>query len=237
MSTKLFIYDGSVRSGAEAFAKLIGHSGAKKVEVNSWKQLRAKICQYKRLSSLIILAHGPDLQIGGEIRGLGSEKIKKLFADCKTKIDRIEFEGCWIGEKPRDMADFASLFSAKSASGFTWASATAPLDVTLPKGVSQKGVRAAFKPYSRYLIKPDYGKLAALAKRRDKKVRLWMHWFNPDADEKLPPLGEDAYLSKNYRPRGAATEVTVTAAGAKNVTKPSTPFQLVTVTLKQSKTP
>lgn len=234
MGTKLFIYDGSLRIGAVAFAKLIGHGAAKKVEVNSWKQLKTKICRYKRLATLILFAHGPDLEFGGEIKGIGGKIVNKLFASCKTKIDKIEFEGCWVGEKPNEMAAFAQLFSAKSASGFTWASATAPIDIELPKGTSVKGVRSALKPYSRYLINPDYGSLAARAKRRDAKVRVWMHWFNPDADENQPPSGEDAMLAKNYKPRSAADEVEVTASSAKKTSAPVTPFQHVTVTLKSS---
>ena len=234
MGTKLFLYDGSLRTGAVAFAGLIGHGAAKKAEVNDWKQLKTKICRYKKLDTLIILAHGPDLEFGGEVRSLGGSSVKKLFTDCKTKIGKIEFEGCWIGEKPRDMAEFARLFSAKSASGFTWASATSALEMELPKGIDQKGVRAALKPYRKFLIKPDYAKLAALARKRDAKVKVWMHWFNPDANERLPPTGEDAMLTKSYKPRADAAEVKVTAEAAKNVTAPVTSFQHVTVTLSSS---
>ena len=74
---------------------------------------------------------------------LGEKAVTDAFAKTKTQIERIRFEGCWVGDGPADMAAFGRLFNAREVSGFTWrALGPTTSTVTIPKGLTAEDLQA-----------------------------------------------------------------------------------------------
>jgi hypothetical protein len=166
---------------------------------------------------------------------LSDQKVSKAFASTITKIEHIRFEGCWVGEAPDEMAVFGRLFSSSYVSGFTWASWTNHIEVTIPKMITAKDLKKHLALYERWFMPgtPDMVQLASMAKHRDIKKKLLMLWYQYTLEEKPPYVDDNLrrYGAVTYKVRSDAAKRTVESKDAKPSDSPTSPFEYVTVKL------
>jgi len=110
--------------------------------ISTLKDMVNEIDKQKSLDELVIFLHGytggmmlDDDDDNDKGYDLEDEAVTQAFAKTKTQIERIRFEGCWVGENPKAMAVFGRLFNAREVSGFTWVHATNNIAVTIPKSI------------------------------------------------------------------------------------------------------
>jgi hypothetical protein len=235
MATSLFLFGSEQRRAASALAAIWKIGRDQQKEANTLPEVANEIGKYKNLDQLILYYHGiPGGIILDDVGAKLSEpEISKGFAKTSTKIEHIGFEGCWVGEAPDEMAAFGRLFSAKDVSGYTWTCWNNEIEVTIPKGVTAKGLQDVLKLYETWLMPgtPPLAQLASMAGRTDVKKKLLMLWYQYTLDEK-PPYLDDNYKrsgSHTYKTRADATKRSVAAKDAKTSDVPIPPFEYVTV--------
>ena len=181
---------------------------------------------------------------------LEDEAIKQAFAKTKTKIERIRFEGCWVGESPPAMAAFGRLFNAQEVSGFTWVHVTNSIDVTIPEGIKADGLKTFLEKQglAKWLAPntPAMTALASTARTKNASAKLWLEWFRPTLETSPPYADQDGNLAAasgkrpnferlgahDFEVRSAARSRTVAVKDAKVSTAPRPPFEYVTVKLR-----
>jgi hypothetical protein len=237
MATSLFLFGSDQRRAASALAAIWKIGRDQQKELDTLAEVAKEIGKHKNLDRLILYYHGmPGGIILDDVGAKLSEpEISKAFAKTSTKIEHIGFEGCWVGEAPDEMAAFGRLFGAKDVSGYTWTCWNNEIEVTIPKGVTAKGLKDVLKLYEPWLIpgSPPVAQLASMAGRGDVKKKLLMFWYQYSLDEK-PPYVNDNYKklgSHSYKTRADAAQRTVQAKDAKTSDVPLPPFEYVTVKL------
>lgn len=212
----------------------------KPVPIDDWKGLAAAIQKHTKIGHLALSFHsfGGGMIVGSEGRELGEESVTKLFTK-PPQVDRISFFGCNVGNRPVQMAAFGKLFAAKSVTGFTWWTIKQPVNVKLPKGVSEEKIKKAldpFVPYSVELIPAAEVLVKTHTSRKDHEINIVAVYGSPDGStaSTLPiPLGEQ----KNRKPWKEAVKKMIKLADAAATEKaydasPTVAYELLTVTLK-----
>ncbi|MPZ34451.1 MAG: hypothetical protein GEV13_26280 [Rhodospirillales bacterium] len=237
----LHLYDSEFDAGQEKIiAKGMFGIAEKPVPIDDWKDLAAAIQKHTKIGHLACSFHsfGGGMIVGSEGRELGEESVAKLFTK-PLQVDKISFFGCNVGNRPVQMAAFGKIFGAKSVAGFTWWMIKTPINVKLPKGVSEKKIKEAldpFAPYSVELIPAANVLVKTHTSRKDHEINLVAVYGSPDGStaSTLPiPLGEQ----KNRKPWKEAVKKTIKLADAAATEKaydasPIVAFELLTVTLK-----
>jgi hypothetical protein len=243
MAAKLFLFDSefadSAKKVAPEIAKIWNIELKQQKGVNALDVLAKEIGQYKELDELVLYFHGipGGIIIGATGYGLSDAAISKAFANTKTKIEHIRFEGCHVGEAPDEMAAFGRLFSAQDVSGYTWSSWTGNITVDIPRGTTEKAVKDVLKLYEMWLMTDSLSiikRLVSQARHRTIKQELLLQWYQYSLEE-YPPYQNDNYKksgARTYKRRSEATKRTVQAKDAKRSDSPSPPFEYVTVKLR-----
>ena len=171
--------------------------------------------------------------VGGDGRELNEASIIKLFNN-PPKVGKIAFVGCHTGKAPTNMWTFAKLFSASSASGYTWTVFWQWATFTFPKGVAAKQVGDLLTPYEKMAVDvlPAPTVVATTAKSADRTVKtVLMYGSSDDSEAKTVPItATDRY----HKPLKEAGPRNIKSADAPKVerellTSPTPPFQNVTV--------
>jgi hypothetical protein len=235
MATNLFLFSSEQRRSAPAVAAIwkIGHE--QQMEVNTLSEVVKEIGKNKNLDRLILYFHGlPGGIILDDVgSNLSDPEITKAFSKTVTKIEHIGFEGCWVGEAPDEMLAFGRLLKAKDVSGFTWACWSNDIEITIPKGVTARGLSDVLKSYATWLApgSPPIAQLASMAGRTDIKKQLLMLWYQYTTEEK-PPYLDDNFKksgSHTYKTRADAKARSIEAKDAVRSDSPIPPFEYVTV--------
>ena len=225
--------------------------------ISTLKDMVNEIDKQKSLDELVIFLHGytggmmlDDDDDNDKGYDLEDEAVTQAFAKTKTQIERIRFEGCWVGENPKAMAVFGRLFNAREVSGFTWVHATNNIAVTIPKGIKADEFKIFLekKGLAKWLVpsSPSMTELVSMARSKDASKKLWLEWFQPTLDTKPPYEDQDGKLAAdsgkrpnferlgvhNYMVRSEARSRTVSAKDAKLSDAPRPPFEYVTVKLR-----
>jgi len=245
MAAKLFLFGSDQRKAAPEIAKIwnIDLKQQKELKpqrgVSALDALAKEIGQYKELDELVLCFHGYPGGIILENTGytLSDPSISKAFANTKTKIEHIRFEGCHVGEAPDEMAAFGRLFNAQDVSGYTWASWTGDITVEIPRGNTEKAVTDVLKPFERWLMADSMStikRLVSLSRHRTIKQELLLQWFQYSLSSNPPYQGNNyqKYGSHNYKRRSEAAKRTVQAKDAKRSDAPTPTFEYVTVKLR-----
>lgn len=236
----LYLYDPEFDAGHEKIiAKGMFGIGDKPVAVDDWKGLATALQKHAKLGHVAFSFHSFDggMIVGGDARQLGEESVKKLFTK-PPKAEKISFFGCNVGNRPVQMAAFATLFGAKTISAFTWWTIKTPISVKLPKGVAEKKIKDAlepFAPYSVELIPAANMLVKTYTSRKDHEVTLIAVYGSPDGSfaSTIPvPFGEQ----KNRKPWKEAVKKSIKTADAAATetayqSSPVVAFEFLTVTL------
>ncbi len=173
----------------------IGHPDQQ--EISTLKDMVNEIGKQKSLDELVIFLHGYTGGMmldddDGNSKGydLGEQAVTQAFANTKTQIEHIRFEGCWVGDGPSDMATFGRLFNAQDVSGFTWVHWSNDITVTIPKGLTAKDLEAFLetKGLAKWLAPTTapMAQLASMAQSKSAPKKLWLEWFQATLDKKAP---------------------------------------------------
>ncbi|MGH6960988.1 MAG: hypothetical protein ACREE7_10930, partial [Dongiaceae bacterium] len=209
------------------------------VPIGDWKGLATAIQKHAKLGHLAFSFHSFDggMLVGGDGRELGEESVKKLFTK-PPKVDKISFFGCNVGNRPVQMAAFGKIFSAKTVTGFTWWVIRQLVNIKLPKGVSEKQIKAVLEPLAPFSVEliPAANVLVKLyTSRKDHAVTIVAVLGSPDGSfaSTIPiPIPE----RKNHKPWKEAVKKEIKAAAAATTEKdyqssPVVAFELLTVAL------
>lgn len=246
MAAKLFLYLSELRESAPWVAAISKVDPKQRQAIEDLEDMAKEIGGYKSLDELVIYTHGYSggIMLGGEAYTLSEAKLARAFANKKTQVNHIRFEGCWVGEGPVDMAAFGRLFDAVDVSGFTWAHwSVNDAELTLPKGTTVDALQRLqgkefTSPIAPWLAPPPatppLAQLASMARERPVTKTLPLEWFQytldvkpPYADNNLQRLGRHT-----YKVRRDAANRGVKAKDAQNSSDPVPPFEYVTVTLR-----
>lgn len=238
--TDLYLYDSGFDAAHEKIiAKGMFGIADKPVPIDDWKGLATAIQKHTKIGQLAFSFHSFDggVLVGGDGRELGEESVRKLFTK-PPKVDKISFFGCNVGNRPVQMAAFAKIFGAKTVSAFTWWMIKTPINIKLPKGVSEKKIKDALEPlapYSVELIPAANVLVKVYTSRKDHAVNIVAVYGSPDGSfaSTIPiPFGEQ----KNRKPWKEAVKKEIKAADAATTEKdyqasPVVAFELLTVAL------
>jgi hypothetical protein len=213
---------------------------------NTLDALAKGIAKYSELELLVIYVHGytGGMMIDDEGYNLSDEPVRKALTKKKTKISTIRFEGCWIGESPREMAIFGSYFDATSVSGLNWTRWNNTLTMSIPKGTTQLALEKSMKTTAPWLTPgmPTIAQLSSSARTMSQNRVLKMEWFQYTLDRKPPyesangsgPTNYEKLGMHKYKSRSQATAKTFQVKDVANGNppmSPSPPFEYITVKL------
>jgi len=249
MAAKLFLYLSELRASAPWIAAIRNIEPKQQQAIEDLEDMAKAIGNYKSLDELVIFSHGymGGMMLGGEAYDLSDARIAKAFANKRTQVDHIRFEGCWVGEGPADMAAFGGLFDAVDVSGFTWAHwSVDDSKFTLPKGTTVESLqrlqgKGTTSPITPWLAPPPatppLAQLASMARGGPITKTLPLEWFQYTLDLKPPYVDKNLEHSgkHTYKVRRDATNRVVQAKDAKASTSPVPPFEYVTVVLREAK--
>ena len=207
------------------------------VPVDDWDGLAKEIQKPPRIDRLVLHFHAfsGGMLVGGDGRELNEKSVIDLFTK-PPKIGKVAFVGCHTGKAPTNMWTFAKIFSAASASGFTWTVVWQWVTFTFPKGVTEKAARDMLTPFEKLAVEmlPAPKIIEATAKSGDRTVKtVAMYGSNDDSGVSTLPL---SFQDRSHKPLKDAENRVVKSTDAAKVerdllTSPVPPFQNVTVSL------
>ena len=235
----LFLHEAA--SGFDHDAELIVAKGLFGIDrklvlaIEDWDELAKEIQKHRQIDRLVLHFHAfsGGMLVGGDGRELNEQSVIKLF-DNPPNVSKIAFVGCHTGKAPTNMWTFAKLFSATSASGYTWTVFWQWATFNFPKGVAAKQVSDLLTPYEKMAVDmlPAPTVVATTAKSADRTVKtVLMYGSSDDSEAKTVPItATDRY----HKPLKEAEQRNITSADAPKVerellTSPTPPFQNVTV--------
>ncbi len=236
----LFVYDPEFNDLTEkSLAKgLFGIDRDSVVAADSWNNLAAEIRKRPVIDHLVFGFHGTDsgMAVGGDNRNLDDKSVTTLFAQT-SRVGKVSFANCRVGNGPAKMRDFAKLFGAQSVTGYTWWLVTQVLTFKFPKGSEEPAIKAALAPLQGFTVEvlPTPSILKAQTRGAPRELKIVTLYGSADAQpaSKFPFTMTDARTHKAYT---LATKKSLTAAQVDDAQRvydrtPLPDFELVTVTL------
>jgi hypothetical protein len=206
-------------------------------------ELAADLGNQKELEELILFFHGfpGGIRLGNKEFGLSDANLRKAFTK-KTKINTIRFEGCWVGERPDEMAQFGTIFGASRVFGFTWEGVRNLVKLNIPQGANPDTVTKLLKPFERWLAdrSPSAREIADQAKTRAITKELLLEWWqiivlgSPapyDTPKGSTKTNYEKFGSHSYKRRDDAQDTTLKAKDLEETSlEPISNFEYVQVT-------
>jgi hypothetical protein len=203
-NTNLLLYsdDDEFRKYLPSMAGIRGIGSKDQVAFSSLDDMAKAIGQRQAIDQLVIYTHGYAGGLAledGKHWDLNDKAVVKAFANVKTKVNQIRFEGCWVGENPVAMAFFGHLLSASTVSGYTWMHVSSEATVTIPPGADDADLECFWRPFWRWVA--PYPTLSiqflgSLAHDRTITKVLQLEWYMPfendlDLSNITPPFKLD----------------------------------------------
>ena len=239
---KLLLYDPGLKAFVPNLGKLWTIDTKEQKPIRDLKGLAHEIGQHATLDELVLFFHGfpGGIKLGNKGFGLSDADLRKAFSK-KTKINVIRFEGCWVGERPDEMAKFGTIFDASRVSGFTWEGVKANATVPVLKGEKADAIGLRLKPFERWIADkmPSASDLASLAQNSPISRVLLLEWWQMFVIQQAPPYEKpkgqtrtnfERFGSHTYKRRSDATAKTIKAKDTEDSSEPISTFEYVTVT-------
>lgn len=142
----LMLYSPELRPLAPTVAGIWKIEAREQREFEDLDDMAKEIGKFQALDQLVIFTHG----VGGGILledghqwALSDKPVADALAKVKTKVAHIRFEGCWLGEKPNELAAFGRLLHASDVSAYTWEHFFDAITITLDRNNTPKTVKTA----------------------------------------------------------------------------------------------
>jgi hypothetical protein len=242
---KLFLFDPDLREHAALVSKIWGIGASDQQSARKLKDFAAAIHKHKQLEEAVFFYHGipGGIMFDGKVFNLSDKELKDTLTAKQTTIHTIRFEGCWVGERPDEMAQFGSYFKASEMAGFTWEGVHSTLTLSVPKGADAATVRNSMRHTERWLAPGSAGPDALARKATGGAVaeKLLLEWYeNAVSDPIKPPYAAEKGQtrtnferlgSKQYKRRVDAGKRSIKAKELEEVSlDPISIFEYVTVT-------
>lgn len=239
---KLMLFDPSLKQFAPFIGSIWSIGAKEQLPAANLKEFAAQITKHQKLDELILFFHGAPGQItlGNQGFGLADADLRKAFTK-KTTIGVIRFEGCWVGERPGEMAQFGMIFDASAVAGFTWEHFTSIMTVPVERGDTAEAIGKRVSKYERWIADkaPQATNLAEQAKNSSFSTKILLEWFQVFSITKAAPYdtakGEtrtnfDRLGWVTYKRRADAEQKTITFKDTEETEfEPISKFQYVTV--------
>lgn len=242
---KLLLYDPDLREYAPFVGQIWGIGGGDQKDARTLKEFANAIFKQKALEEMVLFYHGipGGIMIGGGVYNLSEKGLRDALPAGKTKIEKIRFEGCWVGEKPDEMAQFGTIFSASEMSGFTWESVRQTISISVPLRSTAETVAGLLKGKERWLAQsmPSANDLVKRAQNGAFSQKILMEWFEPFVSDPIKPPFEmekggkrtnfDRLGSHQYKRRSDASQTTIKVKDIEETSIDAiSSFEYVTVT-------
>jgi hypothetical protein len=242
---KLLLFDPDLREFAPFIGRVWSIGADSQQGARTLKEFAAALHKEKELEEAVLFFHGipGGIDIGGKVFNLSDKELKDALTAKRSKIARIRFEGCWVGERPDEMAQFGSYFNAAEMLGYTWEGVRATTTVSLPKGADAATIRRAMGQRERWLAPGSPSVESLVGKARDRAIteKFLVEWFESVVADPIKPPYEtqkgdkntnfDRLGSKQYKRRNDAGSRTVKAKDLEEISSdPISLFEYVTVT-------
>jgi hypothetical protein len=240
---KLLLFDPELKAYAPFVGKTWSIDPKEQQSISSLKELGKAIGQHKQIDELVLFFHGfpGGITLGSNGYSLSDADLRSALPKNGTKIPVIRFEGCWVGERPDEMAQFGTIFGSSQVSGFTWEGVKNLITVTIPRGATAATAGQILKRYERWLgaTMPSAADLAALARHADYSKPMLLEWWQAFVIEMAPPYETPKGQTKTnferlgshgYKRRSEAGARTVKARDTEESSDPISAFEYVTVT-------
>lgn len=243
--TKLLLFDPELREYAPFIGRIWSIGADSQQSARTLKEFSAVLHKQKALEEAVLFFHGipGGIILGGKVFNLSDKELKDALTAKQTTIDAIRFEGCWVGERPADMAQFGSYFKASKTSGFTWEGVKSTIKVPVSKGADAAAIRKNMKHTERWLAPGSPSVESLVSKARDGAIteKMLMEWFEYAVSDPIKPPYEtqkgetktnfEKLGSKQYKRRSEAGSRTVKAKELEEESSdPISMFEYVTVT-------
>jgi hypothetical protein len=242
---KLLLFDPDLREFAALIGRIWSIGAADIQPARNLKEFAAALHKQSQLDEAVLFFHGipGGISIGGKVFGLSDKELADALKAKSATIKSIRFEGCWVGEKPDEMAQFGSYFKASQMSGFTWEGVHAVVSQTIPMGTDAAALRQRLGPVERWLApgQPGVDQLVGRARTAAVTEKLLVEWYEPVvADPIKPPYATekgqtrsnfDRLGAKQYKRRNEANKRTLKVKDIEEASlDPIALFEYVTVT-------
>jgi hypothetical protein len=241
----LLLFSSEFKEQAPFLGKIWSVDIKAQIPIRNLKEMVDQIGKNAKIDELILFFHGApgQIMIGNKMFGCADLDLRKAFVK-KTKIETIRFEGCWVAERPGEMAQFGIIFDAEKVAGFTWEHAMSIMALPVQKGQSEESISERLKNTARWIADktPAASNLAARAKNGAFTQKIMLEWFQADnvgGGAEPPyetPQGQtttnyEKLGSISYKRRADADKITLTMKDTEEGSSdPISPFQYVTVT-------